>query len=507
MTQPKAPALSFDERLEQHLKANTFTVGAALDRDLLSKLWSHAHELPNDFGKIERLLHQNRAFASYEIAASFAKVLIEACWPQLIVSAPAQCFAFTRSELLSPKQLSMLARRYAKHPLYRESAKRLLDELPQEEVALPTAPDARWDQRGWRRGVEDTNLFRHDTGLRRQHELGVPPLENIAQLRQLLGISSSETLGFLLLASDDESFGPYHTFTIPKARGGHRLIAAPSPQLRAVQQKILHQILATQPAHDAAHGFIPGRSTVTNAAPHVGKEIVFKFDLHDFFGTISYWRVVGLFSSLGYNPGELTFSKEDESVSVAPTLARLCCYTPSPSQVRASSTPQGAPTSPAISNLICRSLDHRLHHLAAKLGGDYTRYADDLTFSFNKAPDQGVGRFRWWVNQICHQEGFLVREDKFRVIRASQQQRVTGIVVNEKTAISRKERRRFRAIIHNCEQHGVASQARGVPRFESYLLGYAAYMNMVHPEEGAELLTRVRALVAANHDGQGDADA
>jgi len=151
--------------------------------------------------------------------------------------------------------------------------------------------------------------------------------------------------------------------------------------------------------------------------------------------------------------------------------------------------------------LICRTLDKRLDSLAKKLGGDYTRYADDLTFSFHNLPGKGVGRFRWWVNQICHQEGFFVREDKFRVIRSSQQQRVTGIVVNEQLSIPRRDRRRFRAIVHNCEKHGVASQARGRERFEDYLMGYASYMKMVHPEEGAELLAKVKSLLS---QGGGD---
>ena len=186
---------------------------------------------------------------------------------------------------------------------------------------------------------------------------------------------------------------------------------------------------------------------------------------------------------------------------MATTLARLCCYTDRPMQTRMAYTPQGAPTSPAISNLICRGLDHRLHSLAQKLGGAYTRYADDLTFSFDETPSRGVGRFRWWVNQICQQEGFVVREDKFRVIRASQQQRVTGIVVNDKLSVPRRDRRRFRAILHNCERDGIAAQARGRQGFEDYLMGYAAYLNMVHPEDGAELVGRVKALLAS---GGGD---
>jgi len=179
---------------------------------------------------------------------------------------------------------------------------------------------------------------------------------------------------------------------------------------------------------------------------------------------------------------------------VAPTLARLCCYTPDPRQWGNALVPQGAPTSPAISNLVCRRLDARLDGLAQRNEGVYTRYADDLTFSFKKK-NVKLGRFRWWVDQICHQEGFFVNQKKFRVIRRSQRQVVTGIVVNDELRIPREDRRRFRAILHNCRKHGIDSQARDHPRFTAYLRGFASYVNMVHPEEGEELLRQVTELL------------
>jgi retron-type reverse transcriptase len=187
---------------------------------------------------------------------------------------------------------------------------------------------------------------------------------------------------------------------------------------------------------------------------------------------------------------------------VAPTLARLCCYTPDPHQWGNAVLPQGAPTSPSISNLVCRRLDARLTGLARRKGGVYTRYADDLTFSF-KEDTVDLGRFRWWVDQICHQEGFIINHSKFRVIRRSQRQVVTGIVVNDELRIPREERRRFRAILHNCRKHGIESQARGHARFTAYLRGYASYINMVHPEEGAVLLEQVNKLLGPEAEGEG----
>jgi hypothetical protein len=237
---------------------------------------------------------------------------------------------------------------------------------------------------------------------------------------------------------------------------------------------------------------------------HRGATLLLKFDLTDFFPTIHYHRVLGLFASLGYYVGDGRFGTEDASKRVAPTLARLCCYTPAPEAWEGVVLPQGAPTSPALSNLVCRRLDARLDGLARRNQGVYTRYADDLTFSFRGA-SVDLGRFRWWVDQVCHQEGFFVNQAKFHVIRASQRQLVTGIVVNDELRIPREERRRFRAVLHNCRAHGLASQARARADFGAYLRGFASYVHMVHPEEGAELLRQVESLLGPEAEGPGEA--
>src|SRR5262249_49919718 len=190
-------------------------------------------------------------------------------------------------------------------------------------------------------------------------------------LREPLGIKSPTQLGWFLVASD-EGEGPYPRYTIPKRDGTQREICAPKPQLRWTQKQILRQILDRVPAHQSAHGFIPGRSTVTNAGQHQGSELLVKFDLVDFFPTIHYFRVLGLSASLGYTVAKGRFSTEDESDAVAPTLARLCCYTPDPKTWGTAKLPQGAPTSPAISNLVCRRLDARLAGLAQRNQGVYS---------------------------------------------------------------------------------------------------------------------------------------
>ena len=102
-----------------------------------------------------------------------------------------------------------------------------------------------------------------------------------------------------------------------------------------------------------------------------------------------------------------------------------------------------------------------------------------------------MGRFRWWVNQVCHQEGFYINEAKFRVLRRSQRQAITGIVVNDGPHLARRLRRQLRAILHNCRTHGLASQARGRDNFLTWLRGQASYLHMVEPEEGRAMLAEI----------------
>lgn len=323
--------------------------------------------------------------------------------------------------------------------------------------------------------------------------LGLPALATPDDVARLVGLDGADDLAPLMRAGTGPGSG-YVEFEIAKAKGGARRIAAPRAALRKVQRAILAKILARVPVHDASHGFVAGRSTVTNARPHRGAAIVLKLDLKDFFPTLHYRRVAGIFRSLGY--------VED----VAAVLAGLTTYRPrlaDGAAVWPGMLPQGAPTSPALANLACRRLDRRLAALAAKVGATYTRYADDLTLSFADAnPDVKLGRLFWWVELICEQEGFLERPDKRRVLRASQQQRITGLVVNADVHLPRADRKRFRAMLHNCAAHGLASQAQRANQspseFAAYLAGYAAYANMVEPTLGAAWLAEVERIVAAS---------
>jgi RNA-directed DNA polymerase len=258
----------------------------------------------------------------------------------------------------------------------------------------------------------------------------------------------------------------------------------------------LDNILAKVPTHDAAHGFTTGRSTVTNAAPHVGRSVVVNADLKDFFPTITFVRVKGIFQSLGYSPAAATI------------FALLCTEAPRKTLVYdgksfAAATgprvlPQGACTSPALSNLTSRRFDARLRGISAKLGWTYTRYADDLTFSagspseVSDATGSGaggkVGYLLARIRHIAQDEGFAVNEKKTRVQRRNASQRVTGLVVNDHVAVPRDVVRRIRAILHRARTTGLAAQNReNHPHFEAWVRGMIAYIAMSNAEQGRKL--------------------
>jgi hypothetical protein len=466
---------------------------------------------PDDPKKLERinaLFADPRAPAEHQVGRHYvARLLVPEVERQLGGLDPSDRHAaITTCQVLMPRSVAArLLRRVVKDPdpKVRAAARRAVRLLGLTDVAPPdirykvdpSSPIGGHNPTGWSFGI-----FANDKSRQRKakppsrpraldaHQL--PRLANPAAVANLVGVAP-DALARLMRPGCEPGSG-YIEFEIPKAKGGTRRIAAPRAPLRKVQRTILDQILAKVPVHDACHGFVPGRSTVTNARPHEGAAIVLKLDLKDFFPTVHYRRVKGLFELLGYNE------------EVAGTLAALTTYRPRLENGNVAwpgLLPQGAPTSPAIANLTCRRLDHRLSRLAAKYGATYTRYADDLTFSFATAPTGHdgsalrLGRFLWWVDGICQQEGFTERADKRRILRAKHQQRITGLVVNEKVNVPREDRRRFRAILHNCAKHGLDSQAHGHEDFKAYLAGYAAYVHMVDPTLGRRYLDEVARLV------------
>jgi hypothetical protein len=319
---------------------------------------------------------------------------------------------------------------------------------------------------------------------------GLPQLSTAADIAQLMGITLGE-LRFLAFDRKTATVCHYIRFKMPKKTGGERLISAPMPRLKQAQYWILSQILEKIPVHGAAHGFRRDRSIVTNANPHVGAEVVINLDLKDFFPSISYRRVKGLFRSFGYSEAVATILA---LISTAPDVEEVSLdgqtYYIALNQRH---LPQGSPASPAISNLICRHLDERLTQMADDLGFTYTRYADDLTFSASGDSLRHICRILRRTESILDYESFTLHPQKTRIMRRkSSQLDVTGIVVNEGLNIDRKTLRKFRATLHQIETQGLEGKHWGHSgNLLASIQGFANFITMVNPEKGAQFQEQV----------------
>ncbi len=246
----------------------------------------------------------------------------------------------------------------------------------------------------------------------------------------------------------------YRQFTIPKRSGGHRRILAPQKELKSVQRRILRRLLALLVSHPAATGFERGRSIVTNASRHLGRAVVVRMDLRDFFDSTSARRVRRFFRRIGWNR------------PAARRLGELCTHR--------GALPQGAPTSPRLANLVNYRLDTRLNNLAAAFGATYTRYADDLVFSFDVDKRTQTRRLINLVKLIVREEGYRVHtRRKLHIRRRHQQQRVTGLVVNDRVNLPRRTRRWLRAVEHH------HATGRSSTLTETQLSGWRAYASMI----------------------------
>ena len=337
----------------------------------------------------------------------------------------------------------------------------------------------------------DIDRFDIDDPAARLKDNDLPELKGASALAEILGLSISR-LRWLAFHRDVDTGTHYRHWTIPKRDGAERLISAPKPELKRVQRWIAHRITEHLPVHAAAHGFLPGRSIKTNAVAHANAALIVKLDLKDFYPTITMRRVRGLFRKAGY--GE----------QVATLLALL--VTDSPREVISvrgarhyvavgpRALPQGAPTSPSITNAICLRLDVRLQLIGRALGFRYTRYADDLTFSWHQEGPAPVGRLLAAAGKIIGNEGFEVHRAKTRVLRAGRQQKVTGLVINGAgegrplARVPRKTIRQLRAAIKNREL------GRTGPETLEELQGLAAHVFMTDPDRGRAFLDRIAGL-------------
>ena len=268
-------------------------------------------------------------------------------------------------------------------------------------------------------------------------------------------------------------FPHYRSFELAKRNGGTRTIETPALKLKEMQRQIAEALTASfGRKSNSAHAFLPGRSVVSNARPHVARACVIRVDLKDFFHQINFGRVKGLFlSSIFALPND-----------VASVLAHICCLN--------GRLPQGAPTSPILSNYICLALDAKLRKLATRYKARYTRYCDDLTFSFASIPLDHVpaamflvaagpnGSFSVEPGLLLGAEilkqGFVVNADKTRGTNRNKRQMVTGIVVNDELRVPSKFTSQIRRALHLWGKFGVADAAlRAIPvlRRKTYASG------------------------------------
>ncbi|MCB9895982.1 MAG: RNA-directed DNA polymerase [Planctomycetes bacterium] len=312
--------------------------------------------------------------------------------------------------------------------------------------------------------------------------LGLPDLRELRDLAALLGVALKDLKQYS--ARPNHANGHYLPLYITKKNGTKRLLLAPKPRLKAIQRALHQKLVRKLPLNEAVHGFRRGRDSLSSASAHVGRDVVICMDIEEFFPSFDFRRVSGFFRAVGYSRevavmlANLTTVAPDD---VPNAESRYCRDIPQ--------LPQGAPTSPGLANAICWRMDKRLAALAHRFGAEYTRYADDLTFSGHDDLADGANKFVRMVREILLSEGLYVNEDKTRIMRKSRQQRVTGVVVNERTNVSRREFDRLKAILHNCAKHGPGGQNHERHEdFAGHLRGRIAYFCHIGPERGRKLM-------------------
>lgn len=328
----------------------------------------------------------------------------------------------------------------------------------------------------------------------------VPAIRSPGELADWLGIG----MGDLSWFADPRAFERkrnqgrlrnYRYRPVAKRFGRIRMIEAPKPRLKAIQRRILAEILERIPPHPAAHGFRRGHSIKTFAARHAGKRIVARLDLEDFFVSIRIARVQAIFRAIGF-PETVADLLAGLCTNATPTDAwedcaarpAGCLNHPMAWKYAQPHLPQGAPTSPALANLCAYRLDCRLTAFATAAGADYTRYADDLAISGEGDFARGVKRFCLRACAIVLDEGFAVHHRKTRVMRHGVRQRLAGLVVNERPNILRADYDRLKAILTNCIRHGAQSQNRsGHEDFFSHLRGRIAFVKSINPKRARRL--------------------
>jgi RNA-directed DNA polymerase len=286
----------------------------------------------------------------------------------------------------------------------------------------------------------------------------VPIIYSLEHLASLLGF---DVLYLRAIAYSQHKY--YRTFTIPKKNGEDRLISEPLPNLKEIQQWVLSKILYQIEPSPFAKAFVPGRSIKENARFHRRQPMVLSLDIKDFFPSLSPLQVHAIFANLGY------------SKKICYYLTRFCTLD--------GGLPQGAPTSPTLSNIIFLPLDRQIGTLCIEKRVRYTRYADDLTFSGRFS----VGEFIQFLRSALSSLDLRLNEAKTRLMRQHERQEVTGVVVNDKLQAPREMRRGLRQAIYYIKTFGLENHISKLDErranYVSHLLGKATFVLFLNPED------------------------
>ena len=321
------------------------------------------------------------------------------------------------------------------------------------------------------------DLSTHYSNLKKLKVKGLPLIHNLRDLAHFLEISDSILKDYFKFNSEILS---YHTFFIAKKAGGRREIITPSPKLKQIQSKILIDILEKIKASEFAHGFIKERSIVSNAKEHLKSQITYHIDLVDFFPSIKLNKVCKVFRNIGY------------SEYISYSFALLCIFLPK--HLFASQDisllnlnqlaflPQGACTSPIISNLVCCQLDKELNEIARRYGFRYTRYADDITFS-SQSKKFITKYLIKRIHSIIERHHFSINRKKERLSYNRNYQRVTGInVQNSQPSLPRNWIKNLRSALYHLK-NDYKYLDDGVIEIMKNIEGRCAYALMINKEK------------------------
>lgn len=272
-------------------------------------------------------------------------------------------------------------------------------------------------------------------------------LQTRQDVADILGIKEKSLRYFLYAIRPDNMYTP---FTIKKKNGDNRYVYAPDARLKNIQRKLANVLNCVYKVKPAAHGFAIDKNIVTNAKNHVRRKYVFNIDLENFFDQIHFGRVRGMLMNPPYSIGP----------EAALVIAQIVCYK--------GKLPQGAPTSPVLTNMICAPLDTQFTKLAKKYNLCYSRYADDITFSSYREAfpkeivytDLGGVHIGEELQNILTKNSFQANQDKTRIFDYRKRQEVTGLVVNRIVNIRRNYIKKIRAILFHCEKYGIYETAK-----------------------------------------------